>query len=374
MLTSLIIIIQILSFTQSQRANSYICKNPKGKLGDTFTEGCYEYTCTGRGRTGWTKKPICSDFKVGFSGPCPSCPSSRPFCVGPCIYNRCLSGICLPFDLPPSRSCAIAAGEISDESCKSDCSGDSNSCRQCLQEKMPETCTSRSTFNCFACAASIIRAYTKCRTSNNVLMCLKENVSSDCVPCICTLACSLFGQDSAICKLCKGLTEAPPLMSVADFWAPSCYGCNPPPPKTYRCPIGWSISQDEKPSCFKVFASSTEGSWTQGKNIFCPGLGAEVQLAVSDTDEKIDAIENAIANFPGNDEQSWIAGKQSGAIFNWVPRSGTPFSLTNSRNFLSGCPKQLTGSCLYVQTGGFWCNDSCDKTKTLVCEQPATLQ
>lgn len=380
MLSSLVIVMQILSFTQSTqlleqagKSSPYICRKPKGKLGDIITEGCYEYTCTGKGRTGWTKTYLCSDFEPQFVGKCSGCPSITPYCIGACILNRCL-GLCSPFDLPPSKSCAIAAGEISDEGCQSDCNSDSNSCRQCLQEKMPETCTSRSTFGCFTCAASIIRAYTKCSTSNNVLTCVKENISSDCIPCICTLACSLFGGDSIICKICKGLETAPTDVSVDDFWAPSCYGCNPPPNKTYVCPIGWSISRDEIPKCFKVFDSSTEGTWTEGKDTFCPGLGAETQLAVSDTDEKIAAIEAAIANFPGNDEQSWIAGRQSGAIFNWVPRSGSPFPLTNSRNFLSGCPKSLTGSCLYVQTGGFWCNDKCSNVKTLVCEQPASVK
>ena len=210
-------------------------------------------------------------------------------------------------------------------------------------------------------------------------MCMQEYVSSECVSCICTLSCSLFGTDSTICKLCKGSETAPAEVSVEDLWAPSCYGCNPPPPKQYKCPVGWSISQDQDaiPRCFKVIdltKSGYQGSWIVGQNTSCPGHGPEAQLAVADTEEKINAIEDAISNFPGDVVQSWIAARQSATIFNWVPRSGSPFPVGASRNFMTGCPKpSITESCLYVQTGGGWCNDKCGKLKTVVCEQPAFL-
>jgi len=57
------------------------CKNPKGSIGDTYSEGCYEFTCKPNGR--WAKENICQGREEGFTG----CPSSLTYGGGSQKYR-----------------------------------------------------------------------------------------------------------------------------------------------------------------------------------------------------------------------------------------------------------------------------------------------
>lgn len=209
-------------------------------------------------------------------------------------------------------------------------------------------------------------AYEQCQT-NQTLECIRDNVPSDCTSCICTLACKL-SDDSAICNLCTENSQKP----LAPFWNDT--GLDKEINQS-RCPPGWAASYlgiFSNRKCFKVF-EETKLSWIEAqKECFDQGY----QLAISDTEQKIDGVADAMSNSNQKIKSCWIGGSSTSStplLFDWMPAPQTgnqSFAVIidhwRTRNV---CPIGLvTESCMYVDRNGDWCNDRCTNLKCYVCE------
>jgi len=366
------------------------CKAPKGKDGDTFIKGCEKYKCNGRK---WVYvEDVCRDSDMTVSSElissyCPGCPSNRPYCSGICILGYKCSGICLPTDLPYPRGCALQAGELSENECKSDCQEDgSDSCNSCIGGNIPSHCKGLPTFGCFSCVGSILKAYQECSRSSNILECIKEHVSSSCIPCICSIACHLSGPDSTLCKLCSGTNDDSSLDEYYGLGPGYTFatghgnggtgsGTTTPPPTNPPCDAGWSLSGDiTDKKCYKAY--TTASAWENSLQFACLGLGNKINnlLAIPDTPEKILAVAGAVTNKNATD--CWIAGRAPltsdvNNPFNWYyPTRNVPISRDLSDNsWALNYPKLPTrNTCLTQDANGFWKNKPCSGVLCFVCQ------
>jgi len=342
------------------------CKNPKGKNGDTYTEGCTKYTC----RSGkWKEENICSDMEISSSTFCrPACPLYAPFCSGLpgiCVGGHLCLGSCSIFP-SVARNCDVAAAQASSDECSTECNDPTDTCQNCLLEKLPENCADVTYSSCFFCAKSILKAASQC-LHNITLACVKDHLSSSsCYSCICTIVCGVAGPDHALCKACGDTSDN----SIAEFWHPLTTGSGT------SCPTTWVQSIETSNSkCYKVAPAQTGQATViqdQGE-VTCRGIGGN--LAIPDNAARHTAVASALKFSSTKD--CWLSGEQLGtsSTWSWVPATGNPFPVSGSDfGQEAGCIDNTrpTPSCLYADENGMACNSPCATSKCVVCEMDAS--
>jgi len=342
------------------------CKNPKGKNGDTYNEGCTRYTCKSRK---WKKENICSDMDISSSSFCsPACPIFAPFCKGSpgiCVGGLLCLGSC-SFSPSDVRNCDLAAAQTSSDECSTECNDATDTCQNCLLEKLPDYCGEVSYSSCFFCAKSILKAASQC-LHNLTLACVKDHLSSSsCYSCICTIVCGAAGPDHALCKACSDDSDN----SAHEFW---------PLIQTdseTSCPAKWVQSIETSGSkCYRVAPSgSGQAKVIQDQGaVTCRGIGGT--LAIPDNAARQTAVASALKFSATKD--CWLSGEQLGAsdTWSWVPATGNPFPVSGSDfGQEGGCIDNTrpTPSCLYADENGMACNSPCQTSKCVVCEQDAS--
>ena len=133
------------------------------------------------------------------------------------------------------------------------------------------------------------------------------------------------------------------------------------------CPHTWHSSKETIGKCYKAYRENF--SWNDLSQA-CP---AGSRVAIIDTITRRSAVASALSSTGLNN--CWVYGRQwdpsssSSTDFWWLSSENDVPPFKVEENFIDECLNtELSGSCLYTNENGKFCNDDCNSRKCFVCE------
>ena len=246
---------------------------------------------------------------------------------------------------------------MADKQCKVECEEPKDVCQDCIQSKIAKKCTTLPTSPCHRCSKLIKDAFPQCENEADIPTCVAgiiEPIEPTCVRCTCTHSCKLYGPLCPFCTLCR---EGNGGNDYSEYWLHSHANAN------IKCSAGYILSNDNSnPRCFTALAS-IKFKFSTAVGTACSSRSA--QLAVSDTNEKINAVRDAIRDVPRG--QYWVAAQSNfNGKFEWIGAH----KLVGENKFRNNCPKpNINLSALFANRNGRLCNLNPNRKRPFVCEQ-----